>query len=255
MTPRREFVVAAPIPAQRDPDGMYITPADGTRSVRTAPYPDGRRLLIVTGEHFRPGEGGVTQHLRRLVDWTTEHFAVDPIAYRWAAQDNETTDGLPYIGRLDDGLWVATGFGGWGMTNGAAAGQLLPELMDGKSPQWAHMVDPGRLHPTVEAVDLVKGGVAVAAHLVGDRLRPGGSVGALQPGQGTVVRAGGKQRAVYRGEDGAVTTLSATCTHMGCVVGFNDVERTWDCPCHGSRFDTNGGVIQGPAVRPLQVEP
>jgi glycine/D-amino acid oxidase-like deaminating enzyme/nitrite reductase/ring-hydroxylating ferredoxin subunit len=255
MTPRREFVVAVPIPTHRDPDGMYITQADGTRSVRTAPYPDGRRLLIVTGEHFRPGTGPATPHLRRLVDWTREHFAVDSIAYRWAAQDNQTTDGLPYIGRLDDGLWVATGFGGWGMTNGAAAGQLLPELIDGKSPQWAHMVDPGRLHPRAEAVEAIKGGIAVAAHLVADRLRPGGSVADLQPGEGAVVRDGGQQRAVYRGEDGAVTALSATCTHMGCVVGFNDVERTWDCPCHGSRFDTNGAVIQGPAVRPLPLEP
>jgi len=131
----------------------------------------------------------------------------------------------------------------------------LPELIDGKSPQWAHMVDPGRLHPRAEAVEAIKGGIAVAAHLVADRLRPGGSVADLQPGEGAVVRDGGQQRAVYRGEDGAVTALSATCTHMGCVVGFNDVERTWDCPCHGSRFDTNGAVIQGPAVRPLPLEP
>jgi glycine/D-amino acid oxidase-like deaminating enzyme/nitrite reductase/ring-hydroxylating ferredoxin subunit len=252
MTPRREFVLAVPIPAELDPAGMYVTSGEGTRSVRTAPYRDGQRLLIVTGEHFRPGAGSAAQRLRRLTDWTRERFPVDEIPYQWAAQDNDTTDRLPYIGSLDEHLWVATGFGGWGMTNGAAAGHLLAELIDGKRPQWADMVSPGRLHLTTEAVDLAKGGIAVATHLVADRLRPTASASDLQPGQGAVVREDGKLRAVYRGEDGALTAVSATCSHMGCVVGFNDVERTWECPCHGSRFDPTGAVLQGPAVRPLQ---
>jgi glycine/D-amino acid oxidase-like deaminating enzyme/nitrite reductase/ring-hydroxylating ferredoxin subunit len=252
MTPRREFVVAAPIPAHLDPAGMYVTSGEGTRSVRTAPYRDGQRLLIATGEHFRPGVGSAAERLQRLTDWTREHFAVDQLSYRWAAQDSGTTDRLPFVGSMDDHLWVATGFGGWGLTNGAAAGQLLSDLIDGKRPPWAEMVSPSRFHPVAEAAELAKGGIAVATHLVGDRLRPSGSVDDLRPGQGAVVRVDGELCAVYRGEDGGLASVSATCTHMGCVVGFNDVERSWDCPCHGSRFDTSGAVLQGPAVSPLK---
>jgi glycine/D-amino acid oxidase-like deaminating enzyme len=255
MTPKREFVVAAPLPVEQDPAGMYITPAGGTRSVRTAPYGDGQRLLIVTGEHMRPGTGDAAAHLQQLTEWIRTQFGVEKIAYQWAAQDHNTTDGLPYIGRLDDHLWVATGFGGWGMTNGAAAGQLLSSLMDGDHPQWADVVDPARLHPLAEAVELTKAGIAVADHVVADRVRTFGSVADIAPGAGAVVRVGGKPCAVFRDSDGTVSAVSATCTHLGCVVGFNDAERSWDCPCHGSRFALDGSVLQGPAVSPLASVP
>jgi len=255
MTPRREFVVAAPLPLGRDPAGMYITRGSGTRSVRTAPYQDGQRLLIVTGEHMRPGTESAAAHLQRLMDWTRTHFRVDTAAFRWAAQDCDTTDGLPYVGRLDDHLWVATGFGGWGMTNGVAAGQMLSDLIEERRSPQTDIFDPGRLHPRVEALGLAKAGLAVVSHAVTDRLRPSGPVSDIQPGQGAVVRVGGKQCAVFRDEHGAASAVSATCTHLGCVVGFNDVERSWDCPCHGSRFNVDGTILQGPAVTPLAPVP
>jgi len=255
LEPHRELVVAASIPAAADPHGMYITPEQGTRSVRTAPHTDGRRLLIVTGESFRPGAADVTEHLTELADWTRQRFGVDDLAYHWAAQDNSTTDQVPYVGRLRpgaDNLWVATGFNGWGMSTGVMSGRLLADLIDGRRPEWADLYDPVRLHPLAEAKTFVKANLAVAKHFVGDRLhRSGDDPTTIPPGGGAILRIDGHRCAVHRDDDGMLHAVSARCTHLGCLVAFNDVERTWDCPCHGSRFAPDGTVVTGPATRPL----
>ena len=175
-----------------------------------------------------------------------------------AAQDYTTTDGVPYIGRFHSGserVWVATGFGGWGMTNGVMAGRLLTALIDGHTPEWAGIYDSGRLHPTVEAGRFLKASLSVARRFIGDRLRPrpdSGTAANLSPGTGAVIRVGGESTAIYRDDAGKLQAVSATCTHLGCTVAFNDVERSWDCPCHGSRFGTDGAILRGPAVRPLE---
>lgn len=259
MTPHRELVVAGEIPVERDPAGMYITPAEGTRSVRTAPAADGRRLVIVTGEAFTPGDagpGGVTGRLERLAEWTHRWFGVDRPSYQWAAQDNDTTDKVPFVGRLhvaSKNVWVATGFGGWGMTNGIMSGRLLAGHIAGTPPEWASIYDPRRFNPVREGVSMAGAQAKVARHFVGDRvdaLRHGG-VEDIEPGQGAVLRVGGAVRAVYRDPDGGLQSLSARCTHLGCLVQFDDAERCWACPCHGSRFDVDGSVLHGPATRPL----
>ncbi|GAA2876810.1 FAD-dependent oxidoreductase [Streptosporangium fragile] len=257
MEVHRELVVAAPIPAERDPGGMFITTEQGIRSVRTAPYDDGRRLLIVTGESFKPGSGGAGERFARLEAWAAERFGADRIAYRWAAQDNDTTDRLPFVGPLHPGArhaYVATGFGGWGMSNGVMSGLLLAALIGGEDRPWSGLYDPRRLHPLREAGPMLKLQASVARHFVGDRLGSGpvGTVADLGPGQGAVLKVGGQRSAVYRDESGEIHAVSAVCTHLGCIVGFNDAERTWECPCHGSRFDVDGSVLQGPAVDPLR---
>ncbi|MFI7442388.1 FAD-dependent oxidoreductase [Nonomuraea indica] len=257
LVPHRELVVAAVIPADRDPGGMYITQADNTRSVRTAPYADGQRLLIVTGESFTPGADEVSARYDRLADWTRQRFGVEQIVYRWAAQDNHTTDKIPYVGRLHPGAehtYVATGYGGWGMSNGVMSGRLLAALIDGRPLPWTDLYDPRRLHPLREAGPFLKAQAKVAGHFVGDRLRRSraDSVDDIAPGTAAVVRVGGERCAVYRDEAGSLHALSAICTHLGCVVAFNDAERTWECPCHGSRFAIDGSVLQGPANHPLQ---
>jgi nitrite reductase/ring-hydroxylating ferredoxin subunit len=258
LTPRRELVVAAPIPADRDPAGMYITPEDSTRSVRTAPYEEGYRLLIVTGESFSPGDADVSARFDRLAAWAREKFGVERLAYRWAAQDNGTTDRLPYVGPFHPGArhtYVATGFGGWGMSNGIMASRLLSALItEAPTPAWAKLYDPRRIHPIVETPRLLAAQANVARHFIGDRLRTShvDHVAEIPPGTGAVLRVAGERCAVYRDDDGAVHAISATCTHMGCVVHFNDAERSWDCPCHGSRFGTDGTVLEGPANKPLE---
>ncbi|MBG0565426.1 FAD-dependent oxidoreductase [Actinoplanes aureus] len=257
MEPRREIVVAGPIPAELDPRGVFITTEENTRSVRTAPYRDGQRLLIVTGEHFTPGTDGVVEHWERLIEWTRDRFPGTPIAYRWATQDNTSTDRVPFIGRFHpgaDNVYVATGFGGWGMSSGVLAGQLLAALISGTEPEWTGLYDPRRLNLAREAGSMLKLQAKVAGHFVGDRLRPShvDSVDDIGPDSGAVVRIGGRQCAVYRDDAGTVHAVSARCTHLGCIVHFNDAEKVWECPCHGSRFGVDGTVIQGPANTPLE---
>ncbi|MER6143364.1 FAD-dependent oxidoreductase [Streptomyces sparsogenes] len=257
LEPRRELVVAAVLPADRDPQGMYITPEDDTRSVRTAPYDHGQRLLIVTGEKFTPGVGHVSGRYERLISWTRRRFPGAEPAFRWAAQDNWTTDHVPFVGRLHPAAhhaYVATGFAGWGMTGGVLAGRLLAGRITGEPPEWADLYDPVRLNPLRETPALLGLQAHVARHFIGDRLSGAGagSVRDIPSGGGAVVRVGRRQRAVHRDEEGALHTVSARCTHLGCLVRFNDAERAWECPCHGSRFAPDGSVLQGPAVRPLE---
>jgi glycine/D-amino acid oxidase-like deaminating enzyme/nitrite reductase/ring-hydroxylating ferredoxin subunit len=257
LEPHRELVVAAVIPPDEDPGGMYITPEQNTRSIRTAPYRDRQRLLIVTGETFPPGTGDVTERFQRLAEWTRERFGVSNIAYRWATQDNDTTDHVPYVGHFHLGaehVYVATGYGGWGMSNGVMSGRLIAALISGEQPSWAKLYDPRRLHPFREAKPLLSLQAKVAKHFVGDRLQPAHfkTIEAIPPGSAAIKRIGGRRCAIYRDEAGALHAVSARCTHLGCLVQFNDGERAWECPCHGSRFGIDGSVIQGPANKPLE---
>ncbi|WP_348775161.1 (2Fe-2S)-binding protein [Solwaraspora sp. WMMD791] len=135
------------------------------------------------------------------------------------------------------------------------AGKLIAARIAGEAPSWSDLFDPVRLHPGVEAGGLLHNTAQVTRHFVGDRLRRpahADSVDELPPGSGAVVRLGGERCAVYRAPDGRLQAVSATCTHMGCLVAFNDAEQTWDCPCHGSRFAPDGSVLHGPATRPLE---
>ncbi|MFD5296094.1 FAD-dependent oxidoreductase [Streptomyces mutabilis] len=257
LSPRRELVVAGSIEADRDVDGMYITPDDNTRSVRTAPLNEaGRRLLIVTGEHFTPGTGDTRERFDRLSAWAGEHFPGVDLTYAWATQDIDPTDTVPMVGPLHPGAkhtYVATGFGGWGLSGGMMAGRLLTAQITGEECPWSGLYDPRRLRTAVrEAPSFLKTQAEVARHFVGDRLRPAPPVDALPPGEGALVRVGGDRLAVYRDEAGALHAVSSRCTHLGCLVSFNAAERAWECPCHGSRFDTDGKVIQGPATKPLE---
>ncbi|AOR31483.1 [Fe-S]-binding protein [Streptomyces fodineus] len=257
LSPRRELVVAGPLGEGPDPEGMYITPEENTRSVRTAPYgTDGQRLLVVTGEHFTPGTGDVPGGLDGLAVWAEEHFPGVALDQAWATQDNDSTDSVPLVGPFHPAArhtWVATGFGGWGLSGGIMAGLLLTALITGRECAWRELYDPRRLKSVVrEAPSLLRTQAEVARHFVGDRLKAPASVDDLAPGDGAVVRADGGRLAVHRDEEGALHAVSARCTHLGCLVSFNRAERAWECPCHGSRFGVDGTVLQGPAVRPLE---
>jgi glycine/D-amino acid oxidase-like deaminating enzyme/nitrite reductase/ring-hydroxylating ferredoxin subunit len=257
LEPRRELVVAARITENRDPHGVYITQEENTRSVRTAPYGPGERLLIITGEHFAPGAGDVAERWQRLLAWTVERFPDAEVVYRWATQDNTTTDQIPFVGPFHPGaknVYVATGFGGWGMSSGVMTGRLLAATIAGDELPWASLYDPRRLHPLREAASMAKLQAKVAGHFVGDRLRRSDpdSVDEISAGTGAVLRVGGERCAVYRDDNGALHAVSARCTHLGCLVHFNEAERAWECPCHGSRFATDGSVIQGPANTALE---
>ncbi|MFF8481408.1 FAD-dependent oxidoreductase [Streptomyces antibioticus] len=258
LSPRRELVLAGPVDEALAPGDMYITPERATRSVRSAPYGDGRRLLIVTGEHFTPGTADVEERFARLADWAGEHFPGFTVTHRWATQDNDSTDSVPLIGPLHPGsrhTYVATGFGGWGLSGGVMAGRLLADLLAGRKVAWQDLYDPRRVASVVrEGTAFLRHQAQVARHFVGGRLpaATGTAPQDVPPGQGAVVRVDGRLCAVHRDDDGRLHAVSARCTHLGCPVAFDAAERAWECPCHGSRFAPDGQVLQGPAVRPLE---
>ena len=252
--PSRSYVIAFPAPSSAV-EGMYITAGEPMRSVRSAETDTGSYMLV-GGEHHRPGEEPDTYKPYALLEeFARERFGATEITHRWSTQDNFSIDGVPYVGRLtrsSDHAYVATGFGGWGLSNGTLAAMLLTDEILGRPNEWAWLYDAKRLKPQVSAKSFVEENLKAGKHFVGDRLSPpGGDEEDLQPGEGTVVREGVQHVALYKDEAGALHRLSAVCTHLGCIVGWNPAEKSWDCPCHGSRFATDGEVIQGPAVDPL----
>jgi nitrite reductase/ring-hydroxylating ferredoxin subunit len=134
---------------------------------------------------------------------------------------------------------------------GAAAGRILADRVTGRDNDWADVFDPWRLPPLGSVKPLAKHSADVGLHFFADRLSRGRSVSDLEPGQGRVIGAGLGQHAVHRDHDGVLHAVSARCTHLGCIVEWNEAEQTWDCPCHGSRFEATGEVANGPATAPL----
>jgi len=235
------------------PQAMYLSTESPAHTIRLIPA-DGGELLLVGGESHKPGTRHSGDAYTQLEAWARQHFDIDSVEYRWATQDNMPVDGLPYVGRLwpfSDRLLMATGFKKWGLANGTAAAMMLADIVGGEPSAWLPAFDTRRFTPRQSAAKFVKENATVGALFFGDRLRRG-SAGDIPAGEGRIVRHGLGQAAVYRDEDGALHPLSARCTHLGCIVKWNGVEKTWDCPCHGSRFDTSGAVVQGPAVNPLE---
>lgn len=236
------------------PDGLFWDTADPYHYVRRA-VTGAAEQLVVGGEDHRTGqEDDADTRWSRLEQWARQRFRLlGPVTHRWSGQVQEPVDGLGYIGRNpgDRHVYVATGFSGNGMTHGALAGLVLSDLVLERANPWAKLYDPGRVRWRALG-DFVRESVHTAAQY-GDLVSPGDVAGArdVAPGEGAVIREGLTKTAVYRDDAGALHARSAICPHLGCVVAWNGGERTWDCPCHGSRFDLDGTVVHGPAVSPL----
>jgi Rieske Fe-S protein len=191
----------------------------------------------------------------RLEAWARARFPMmGEVQYRWSGQVMESIDGLGFIGRnpMDkDNVFVATGDSGMGMTHGTIAGILLTDLILGRSNPWESLYDPAR--KTLRAANEFARETANMVSQYADWLTPGdfSSLEEIAPGSGAVLRRGLKKVAVYRDEHAGFHAYSAVCTHLGCIVAWNSSEHTWDCPCHGSRFDKDGRVLNGPAIRAL----
>ncbi|GAC1522991.1 MAG: FAD-dependent oxidoreductase [Thermoleophilaceae bacterium] len=239
------------------PRGMYLSTESPAHSVRAAPTAAGE-MLILGGEGHKTGQGGSTaERVARLEHWARDHFDVREIAYRWSTQDCMSADGVPYVGRLapfGQRLWVATGFMKWGMTNAGAAAMILADLIAGRESPCASLFNSTRFGPLASAANLVKENADVARHFFGDHLARPELRSAAQPapGEGALVRGEGGKVAAYRAEDGTIEAVSPVCTHFGCSLRWNSAETSWDCPCHGSRFATDGRVLEGPAVKDLE---
>lgn len=259
LEPTRELAVSGLVPAEAAPRSMSLD-ADTKYSVRTTP--DGgpsQTRLIVLGEAYRTGQRvDVQARYEQLAEWSNQILGMREVTHRWSAHDLSTPDKLPYVGRYHPAarhLWVATGFAAWGMTNGTAAGHLLHDLILGAAdPAQRELFDPNRVN--VRSVStLVHANTVVAAHFGGDRLRAAlnrSTIEKLQPDEATVTRVGTALVAAYCDPAGELHAVSARCTHLGCAVNFNNAEKSWDCPCHASRFALDGSVLHGPAVKPLE---
>lgn len=257
--PYRSYVLAARINRSQAPEGMFVSTEQPSHTIRTAPYGDDL-LMIVAGEGHRVGEEPNTeQRYQRLQEWISSRFMVESFEYYWSTQDYFPVDRIPYIGRLHEDsehLYGATGFQGWGLTTGTLAGMLLSDAILGIPNPWADLYAADRpLMPRLTAAKtFLQENVDVAEHWVRDHLpgKPEQTVADLAVGQGGIVSIEGEKVAAYRDEQGTVHTFSLNCTHLGCSVTWNTAERSWDCPCHGSRFNCDGTVIHGPAVQDLE---
>jgi len=257
--PQRSYALLCRIDGE-PPEGMFISGDSPTRTVRAVPL-DGEELLLVGGEGHRPGTGGDTEERYRTLEaFAREHWDVTAVEYRWSSQDNTTIDTLPYVGALtpfSDRVLMATGFAKWGMTGGTAAAMILADRLGGSEHPAAALFDPNRLNARASVGRLVSENAPVGVRMVADRItKPGRrALDELLPGEGDIVRHAGEKVAGYRDEDGTLHAVSPVCTHRGCQVNWNSAERSWDCPCHGSRFAPGGEVLHGPAVHRLERKP
>ncbi len=216
--------------------------------------------LVVGGEDHKTGQADdMAERYRRLEAWAHQYFPIlGTVRYRWSGQVMEPVDSLGFIGRnpMDhDNVYIATGDSGNGMTHGTIAGMLITDLIQGRANPWTELYNPAR--KTLKAAHTyVKENGNAAGHMLKDWLKPSEarSVEDIRPGEGAVLRRGLSKVAVYRDEKGALHECSAVCPHLGGVVQWNSGEKSWDCPLHGSRFDCEGRVLNGPANKPLAVE-
>jgi glycine/D-amino acid oxidase-like deaminating enzyme/nitrite reductase/ring-hydroxylating ferredoxin subunit len=251
----RTFVVGARVKRDSVPQILLWDTPDPYHYVRVQ-RAEGHDVLIVGGEDHKTGQANdAEERFRRLQQWTRERFPhAERFEFQWSGQVMEPIDSLALIGRnpLDsDNVYIATGDSGNGMTHGTIAGMLLTDLILGRANPWEQLYDPSR--KTLGATkEFAKENLNVAAQYA-DLVTPGelDDASQIKPGEGAILRRGVAKIAVYRDDSGVLYERSAFCTHLGCVVQWNSVERTWDCPCHGSRFQTDGHVVNGPAIRAL----
>lgn len=255
--PHRSYIVAGRVDTP-PLDATFISVDEPMRSILTASV-NGASYVLTGGEGHSVSEPGDTAaRYRRLSAFAHDRLGVDKIAYRWSTQDGMPLDGLPYVGLMSPTakhVYVITGLRKWGLSNGTAAALILADTLSGRKNPWAPVFNSNRITPVSSARRFVKENIRTVAAVLAGKLGGRSSQADLLPGDGAVIKVNGQSTAVYKDADGEIHAISATCTHLGCTVGFNAAEATWDCPCHGSRFTTDGTVIHGPAAKNLPPAP
>lgn len=255
MHASRSYIVA--IQTEKDfPGGMYISADKPTRSLRSVPVEDGNLVLIV-GESHKTGQGKDTlEHYKALERFGEEVFGPNETVHRWSTQDLVTLDKVPYIGELaspHSNVLVATGYRKWGMTNGTAAAQLLRDIVLDQDNPYKELYSPSRFYADPSLKTFIQQNADVAGHLIKGKLGfARKKVEDLSKDEAAIVVVDGERAGAYKDNEGETHIVDTTCTHMHCEVEWNAGDRTWDCPCHGSRFSFTGEVIEGPAEKPLE---
>ena len=253
MLTHREYGVAGEVQSLQVPAGIFWPDGQTKRSLRNLEIA-GKRYVIAVGAADKTGLHDSEKALASLRSISQEYMPPVGERWEWSAQGYESPDLLPYVGRnpMDD-VYIATGFGTDGLTYGTLAAQIISDEILGKENPWATLYRAARFSPIKSIKQILEEQAIALKGLVADRVGVPEYAGpaSLEPGRGAVVKSNGKKVAVYRDETGDVEAVSAVCPHMGCIVHWNQVEKSWDCPCHGSRFATSGDVIEGPALSPL----
>jgi glycine/D-amino acid oxidase-like deaminating enzyme/nitrite reductase/ring-hydroxylating ferredoxin subunit len=247
------YVVAGRVAKGVVPDVLLWDTADPYRYFRVEPHRD-HDVVILGGEDHKTGQAADTaERYARLEQALAELAPGVELTHRWSGQVIETPDGLPYIGATAEHQHAGTGYAGNGLTFGTLAGMMIADQILGRANPWTDLFDPARKALRHGLWDYLKENTSYPYYLIRDRFAgaEGRSLRSVKRGEGKIVERNGTRVAAYRDSAGALTVRSATCTHMGCLVRWNPSEKTWDCPCHGSRFATDGAVISGPAESPL----
>ncbi len=260
LHPTRSYLLAVRL-GSRAPTGTYLSPTDG-RTVRVVADEDPWPLLLVGGEEHKPGDGeSAGDRYERLEHWTRERFSVREIEGRWSVQGYRTNDRLPFVGPIGGApnVFVGTGFGNWGEAAAIAAGELLADALADTTPATAHrqaalkLLDPRRVTSKASAPTALEENADAASQFatgwVRSVLTPDRDSRTATDGQ--VRRVGRELIAVATDEQGERHAVSAVCPHRSCVLEWNDADRTWDCPCHGSRYAPDGTWLEGPANEDL----
>ncbi len=249
----KSYVVAAR--TKDEPfSGMYININDPVYSMRYH-FTENENLLILAGGNHRSGEKDDEEDsYRELEDFLNKHFKGAEIVSKWSAQDCMTYDKIPYIGLYSksvDNLYVATGFKKWGMTHSAAAAIILRNMLLGIEDDFSEIFSPFRITPAQSSKEFFSSIKSISAAFL-KRIAPVTDVlGLIGAGEGKIINYDGRKVGVYKNENNDYFCINPVCTHLKCSLSFNEAEKTWDCPCHGSRFDIRGNILEGPAVKPL----
>jgi hypothetical protein len=256
--PYRSYAIAVRLKSGEYPEAVAYDMNNPYHYYRTQEV-HGQPYLIVGGEDHKTGHEDNTEAcFRRLESHVRNYFDVEEVSYKWSSQYYEPTDGLPYIGHLPGhpgNIYVATGFSGNGMIHGTLSAIILRDMLVTGTSVWEELLDPNRIKPVAGFANFVKEAADVVGKLVGG-LFPEEKMHVLADiahGEARIVEFEGKKMGIYKDERGVVYAIDPGCTHIKCTVQWNGAERTWDCPCHGSRFSYTGQVLTGPARKNLAV--
>jgi glycine/D-amino acid oxidase-like deaminating enzyme/nitrite reductase/ring-hydroxylating ferredoxin subunit len=253
--PYRSYVLGVKLSNGAYPEGLSYDMQEPYHYFRTHEI-EGEKYLIVGGEDHKTGHGDPDEAFRTLEEYTRKYFHVASVDFRWSSQYYVPVDGLPYIGAngSEESVYVATGFNGNGIIFGTLSAVIISDQILGVENPWSDLYSPSRIKPIAGFSEYVKENADAAYHFIADRFSADelDSLSELMPDQGMVAEINGKKVAVYKDPSGKVSALSPVCTHTGCIVKFNGTEKSWDCPCHGGRFDIYGKVITGPPQKDLE---
>jgi glycine/D-amino acid oxidase-like deaminating enzyme/nitrite reductase/ring-hydroxylating ferredoxin subunit len=257
--PYRSYVMGIKLKDDNYPKGLAYDMQEPYHYFRTHEI-DAQKYLILGGEDHKTGHEDPVQAFANLEKYARQYYNVQSVTYKWSSQYYVPVDGLPYIGPLagtGDNTYIATGFNGNGMMFGTLSGKIISDQILGIENRYSDLYSPSRMKPVAGFSEFVKENADVAWHFVADRFNAEelSKLSDLEKGEGKVTDFNGEQLAIYKDYDGKVTALSPVCTHAGCIVNFNAAEQSWDCPCHGGRYDTSGKVVSGPPQKNLKQVP